>query len=159
LALGVWGVPRGTVDVDLNLFLPAGEVDAAVAAFVTLGITVDLEQARAASRRDGMFVTTYGGMRVDVFTASIGFAWEAQRTRVRHAIEGRSAWFLSAEALAVFKLLFFRGKDLVDLERLVAVQERRLDTSYVRRHVVEMMGADDPRVAKWDEIVATHGSG
>lgn len=62
---------------------------------------------------------------------------------------------LSAESLAVFKLLFFRPKDIVDLQRLIAVQGERLDTNYVRRHLVEMMGEDDERVGKWDELLAT----
>ena len=52
----------------------------------------------------------------------------------------------------MFKLLFFRGKDLVDLERLVAVHQG-LDCAYVRRWIVDMMGADDDRVHRWDAIV------
>jgi hypothetical protein len=68
------------------------------------------------------------------------------------AVAGSEAWYLSAESVAVFKLLFFRSKDLADLERLVAVAE--LDSDYVRRWVVQMMSAEDERVAKWDEIVA-----
>jgi hypothetical protein len=59
---------------------------------------------------------------------------------------------LSAECLAVFKLLFFRAKDPVDLERLVAVQGPQLDAGYIRYHVAEMMGEDDERVQRWDEI-------
>jgi hypothetical protein len=66
--------------------------------------------------------------------------------------KGWSGWFLSAEALAVFKLLFFRGKDMVDLERLVAVRPE-LDRAYVRERIVEMMGEDDARTQRWDEIV------
>ncbi|MBI5499958.1 MAG: hypothetical protein HY907_06925 [Deltaproteobacteria bacterium] len=157
LALGVWGVPRGTVDVDVNAFVAVGDVAAVVAVLRTLGIEVDLEAARRTSERQGQFVATWAGMRVDVFTASIGFSWEAERTRVRDAVEGREAWFLSAESLAVFKLLFFRSKDIADLERLVAVRGTRLDAAYVRRHLVDMMGEDDPRVARWDQIVAQHG--
>jgi hypothetical protein len=61
-------------------------------------------------------------------------------------------WFLSAEALCVFKLLFFRGKDVVDLERLIAVQGKAVDGGYVRARLVEMMGPDDPRVATWDRL-------
>lgn len=57
----------------------------------------------------------------------------------------------------MFKLLFFRGKDIVDLERLVAVRGDRLDREYVRRWLVEMMGDDDDRVRRWDEIVARFG--
>jgi hypothetical protein len=62
------------------------------------------------------------------------------------------------EALAVFKLLFFRGKDLVDLERLVAVRPE-LDAAYVRRHIALMMGEDDERTRRWEEITARFGAG
>ena len=48
----------------------------------------------------------------------------------------------------LFKLLFFRGKDIVDLERLVATQQDRLDHAYVRRWIVEMMGEEDGYLAE-----------
>jgi hypothetical protein len=51
-------------------------------------------------------------------------------------------------------MLFFRGKDLADLERLVAVRQGDLDHGYIRRHLVEMMGENDPRIQRWDEIVS-----
>ena len=66
-----------------------------------------------------------------------------------------SVWFLSAEALSFFKMMFFRGKDLVDLERLISNQGPRLDAPYVRRWLVETMGEEDERVRKWDELCAT----
>ena len=71
--------------------------------------------------------------------------------------EGVRLWFLSAEALAIFKLLFFRTKDIADLERLLAVSP--LDRAYVRRELVEMMSEDDVRVARWDELVRSFGGG
>jgi hypothetical protein len=104
-----------------------------------------------------MIVLQWGEYRLDIFTPSIDFSWEAKRTSVTKSIDGRSARFLSAEAIAVFKLLFFRGKDIVDLERLVAVRGSALDVAYVRRQIVEMMGEDDERVARWDRIVSTFG--
>jgi hypothetical protein len=64
-----------------------------------------------------------------------------------------SGWFLSAEAIAVFKLLFFRGKDVVDLQRLIAVGPE-LDRTYIRRWIVELMGEDDERTRMWDQLVA-----
>lgn len=56
-------------------------------------------------------------------------------------------------ALCVFKLLFFRSKDVVDLERLINRQGKSLDVAAVRRHIVEMMSETDPRVARWDDLV------
>lgn len=50
--------------------------------------------------------------------------------------------------------MFFRGKDLVDLERLLGSMGRRLDAPYVRRWLVDTMGEDDERVRRWDELCA-----
>lgn len=106
-----------------------------------------------------MIVLRLAELRIDVFTPSIAFSWEAARTRVRQRIGGQDVWFLSAEALCVFKLLFFRGKDVVDLERLVAVQGAAVDAAYVRRHIADMLGEDDPRMATWDRLWHDHGPG
>jgi len=153
LALAIAGVPRGTVDVDVNVFVEHSRLTDLFDALAALGIAVDVDVASERARQDGMFVGRWDGMRIDVFLPSIPFAHEAARTRVRVTDEaGWSGWFLSAEALTVFKLIFFRGKDLVDLERLVAVRPE-LDRAYVRRWIVEMMGEDDERTRRWDEIV------
>lgn len=153
LAFGLWAVPRGTLDVDVNVFVELDGLGEVVSALDGLGVEVDPARARDEAAREGMFVAWWGPVRVDVFVPSIAFAWEAARTRRRVEIEGRPTWFLSPEALAVFKLLFFRPKDLVDLERLVEVQGPDLDAGYVRRWIVEMLGEDDERVGRWDAIV------
>lgn len=154
LALAIAGVPRGTADVDINVFVPEDKIPDAIEILTSLGIEMDRDAAIARAERDGMFVGRWDGMRIDVFLPSIPFAQEAQRTRVSVTdAAGWTGWFLSAEALAVFKLLFFRGKDIVDIERLVAVRPE-LDRNYIRRWIVDMMGEDDERTKKWDEIAA-----
>ncbi|MDZ7685700.1 MAG: hypothetical protein U5O39_12375 [Gammaproteobacteria bacterium] len=63
------------------------------------------------------------------------------------------AAFLSAESIAVFKLLFFRPKDLLDVEKLIEIQGAALDVDYIRRWLVDMMGDDDERVVALDQIL------
>lgn len=158
LALAVAGVPRGTADVGVNVFVPEAEVARVIDVLRELGVEIDPGSALERARRDGMFVGRWDGMRIDVFPPSIPFAHEAEKTRVSVTdATGWTGWFLSAEALTVFKLLFFRGKDVVDLERLVAVSRSGLDHAYVRRWIVAMMGEDDERVRRWDDIVARFG--
>ena len=153
LALGALGVPRGTLDVDVNVFVERDAYPTVLAALHGLGIAIDDDAALARAERDGMMVGSWAGMRVDVFVPSIPFSHEAGRTRVRLTDSaGRSADFLSAEALALFKRLFFRPKDVADLERLASVRGARLDRAYVRRWLVEMMGEDDVRVRTWDDV-------
>ena len=156
LAYGQYGIPRATNDVDVNVFVESSELDTVFTALRTLGVSVDDAAARLAAEREGLVVLRIADFRLDVFTPSIDFAWEAGRTRVRHTVDGVGVWFLSAEALCVFKLLFFRGKDLVDLERLIAVQGRAVDTAYVRAQVAAMLGEDDPRVTTWDRLWREH---
>lgn len=158
LALGVAGIPRGTLDVDVNVFVDESRVPALIDALRTLGIELDRPAAIARAKRDGMFVGRWDVLRIDVFVPSIPFSDEAARTRVRvTSDDGWSGWFLAPEAIVVFKLLFFRGKDLVDLERLVALRGPDLEHAYVRRWLVEMMGEDDERVVRWDDIVRRFG--
>lgn len=156
LAYGQYGIPRATNDVDVNVFVSPDGLAEVLAALRDVGCDVDAVAAVAAATDQGMFVARLAGFRIDVFTPSIDFSWEAQRTRVRHLIDGREVWFLSAEALCVFKLLFFRSKDVADLERLIAVYGHALDAAYVRARMVEMMGPDDPRIAMWDGLWADH---
>jgi hypothetical protein len=156
LALGAHGVPRGTLDVDVNVFVDEAGLPFVLQQLEGLGIELDVEAAIARAKRDGMCVGRWAGMRIDLFIPSIPFSHEAGRTRVLLTEpSGDSVWFLAAEAITIFKLLFFRPKDLADLERLAAVQGPELDRAYVRKWITEMMGEHDERVAAWDRIAAT----
>lgn len=154
LAYGVWGIPRGTLDVDLNVFVHPNELPHALDVLSAAGVRFDREEAERESLDGGQFVGWFGSMRIDVYIPSIGFSWEAARTRAQAEPFGRAAWFLSAESLCVFKLMYFRTKDIGDLERMIATQGKRLDAPYVRRWIVDIMGDDDVRVKEWDRLVA-----
>ncbi len=154
LAYGLWGAPRSTLDVDVNVFVAPEELERVFAALEALEIEVDRTAATSAADQRGLFFVWLGMIRIDVFTQSIAFCDEAERTRVERTIEGRDIWFLSAEAIAVFKLLFLRAKDLADLEQLVTIRGHELDVAYIRQQIVAMMGEDDERVTKLDDIVA-----
>ncbi len=154
IAYGVWGDPRGTIDVDINLFVETGGLDAALDALEGAGVALDRTAAHRADARGDVIIGWCEGLRIDLFTPSIPFSWEAMRTSVRLGGPLGEAAYLSAEATAVFKLLFFRAKDLVDLEKLIAVQGNDLDAAYVRRWMVDMMGEDDERVEAWDRMLA-----
>ena len=117
---------------------------------------VDRAIARRQAEDRGIFVARWPSLRpLDIFTPSIDFSYEAARTRVRRRLDDRDAWFLSAEGIAIFKLLFFRGKDRVDLERLVQVRPQ-LDRAYIRRRLVEDLGEGDERVTLWDAVTARY---
>jgi hypothetical protein len=155
VAYSAWAEPRATRDVDVNLWVSPDRLDEGFAVFESAGVLLDRAQARGEARERGMFVGRLGEYRVDVFVPSVPFYDEALQRRVRSRIAGRDTWVLSAETLAVFKMLFYRPKDLADVGRLLDIQRERFDTAFVRRWLVDMLGAADERIETWDEIVAS----
>ncbi len=152
IALSAWAEPRATTDVDLNLWVGDDELAAAVEILKRAGVSIELADAERGARERGMFAAPHGSYRVDVFVPSVPFYDEALGRRMRVTLADRQTWVLSPESLAVFKMLFFRPKDLVDLARLLEVNRPLLDAAFVRRWLVDMVGAQDVRIAKWDEL-------
>jgi hypothetical protein len=152
IALSAWSEPRATTDVDLNLWTNDDELPRAVELLRAAGVAIELEQAQRGARERGMFAAPHGSYRVDVFVPSVPFYDEALERRMRVTLAKRQTWVLSPESLAVFKMLFFRAKDLVDLERLIEVRRPPLDVAFVRGWLLDMVGPDDIRIAKWDEL-------
>ena len=130
LALGYHAPPRGTRDVGLNIFLPG---DACAPAFEVLqraGVDLEVEAAvrRASDRGDAVGMAD--GIRVDVFVNSIPLHDAALGRRQRVEFAGVPCWILSAEDLAVLKLLFNRPKDRVDVEQMCFTLGAEFDYEY-----------------------------
>jgi hypothetical protein len=101
-----------------------------------------------------MFASTLGGFRLDVFIPDIPLYESARRRRRVVPFHGRPAFIWSAEDTVLFKLLYFRSKDRVDVETLVRVRGPDLDVTYIRDWLLEMVGEDDERVL-WFTSIAT----
>lgn len=158
VAYSAWGEPRATRDVDVNLWVEPAELTKAFDVLGAAGVAIDRERARAEAADRGLFVGWHGEYRIDVFVPSIPFYADALARRRRVRLAGRATWVLSPEVLAVFKMLFFRAKDLRDLERLLAVQGDQFDARWVRERLVEMLGPDAEQVAAWDRLTVSSSS-
>ena len=154
IAYGFWGNPRGTRDLDVNLFVSAEHAERALDALVAAGVRLDRQLALKTGEERGDARGFYEDVPIDLFFMSIPLHEAAAGRTVQVKLLGQTIRILSAEDLVVLKLLFFRGKDIVDIERIVAIQGGRLDRGYVRRWLVDCVGADAERVRKWDEICA-----
>jgi hypothetical protein len=101
---------------------------------------------------NGFGSVTLGDRRIDVFVPTNEF-YEAARRRKREVrLGGQPTFVWDAESLTVFKLMFFRRKDLADAEQMLRTQGKSFDRAWVREQIVAMYGARDPRVAQWDEL-------
>jgi hypothetical protein len=135
---------RGTQDVDVNVFVSPSRTREVLAALPE-GVRVtgrDLELAE----RDGQVRVMWDATPIDLFFSVLPFHDEVQRN-VRHVSFGdRTIPVLDCTGLAVFKAMFDRPRDWVDIEAMV--EARALDLEEAQRWVREMDGSDSPRATR-----------
>ena len=85
IALGYWAAPRGTLDVDLTLFLPPERPSECAWLLSELGCELSLSEAVASLQEGGFCRAEWQGVRVDVFLPAIPF-YEAARQRRKRVL-------------------------------------------------------------------------
>ena len=137
LALGAWGAPRFTKDVDLSIFSSVEEFSTVANALERAGMIFDRERAPKDIERIGLFNGRLGGIVVDLFMSGHPHMHEMHRRRKRvETGEGKHLYFITAEDLCVVKLIYGREKDVGDLQRLFAARD--IDVAYVRGWLAKM---------------------
>ena len=153
IALGFWAEPRGTIDVDVTLFLPPKELSNCVRILQKIGCTVEASKAMSSLSEHGYCEVSYRGSRIDVFLPTISFYELARQRRKRVLLGDQLLMIWDAETLCVFKMMFFRRKDIADLEQTLRTQGKQLDRDWVYQRLIELYGSRDPRVSQWEELV------
>ena len=135
---------RGTIDIDVNVFVDRSRAPELLAA-VPDGVQWSPDD-RSLLERDGQVRRWWGETPVDVFVNTTEFHEQvAQRCR-REPFGGTEMPFLGCTDLAVFKAFFDRTKDWADLEEMAAVGA--LDVDRVLGVLVRHLGPADHRVAR-----------
>ena len=143
--------PRGTRDIDVNAFVPADE-----ASRVLDALPGDVRVPPATAQQvatDGQVRLWWDDTPVDLFLDYAPLHEQAARGRRVVPFAGREISVLGPVELVLFKALFNRPKDWVDIEAVVesgAVAQ----PAAVRRGLADLVGPDDPRVARWDALVS-----
>lgn len=152
LALGIWGAPRNTKDVDLSAFVPRDELARVIASLERAGVMVARADAVKEIDRIGLFVARLGRIRIDVFLSEHPqYAEMAQRVRRIADPAGWVGCYLSVEDVVLHKMIYNREKDHDDLARLFAANSG-IDLSYVRRWLAQMLPPGDSRFATLDDL-------
>jgi hypothetical protein len=130
--------PRGTRDIDVNVFVAAtaaAEVFAALPAGVEHAATDEV-----AALRDGQVRLWWEGTPIDLFFAVEQFHLDVGGRCRTVPFAGRSIRVLSAEDLAVFKAMFDRGKDWVDIATMV--ESHGVDPEIAAERLAALLGQD-----------------
>ncbi len=154
IAYGYWGVPRGTRDIDINIFLPEASGAETLQCLAAIGVEPSSADALDRIRRDGQVRLRLGETYVDLFFAYSEFHERCRERSQRAWWAGTEVNVLSAEDIVIFKILFNRGQDWGDIERVVRVQGPRLDRAYIHDWIVSFVGEDDVRTRHLDELLA-----
>lgn len=148
IALGYYAQPRATYDIDVNIFLPESDGRRVLTVLGDAGVPNDMEYVTPLIERDGQVRLVWGDIPLDLFFATVPFL-DTCATRTRDVVfEGEQIAILSAEDLAVCKVLFNRPKDWADLRDMLRIQLDAMDVGYVRFWVHEMIGSTDERARR-----------
>lgn len=155
LALGYVAEPRGTVDIDVNVFVPTARLDEVSAALEPAGFRPPGEVATGPPVAGIRFTHTSEPFPLDVFP-SLDERYTDVEQRVVHHPFGRGddvLPFLSAEDLCVFKLAFNRPRDWVDLAAIARARPD-LDLDVVSDLLVALHGPTmHPRLARFRALL------
>lgn len=142
--------PRGTRDLDLNVFVDAQRA-AEVLAALPEGVRVDdadIERAKL----DGQVRLFWDGVPVDIFLNNLPLHEEVANGLTWVELQGTQIPVLDCASLVVFKSLFARGRDWGDIEEVAATT--RKDVESALKVITELVGEDDPSCRKLADIAA-----
>ncbi|MBI4729549.1 MAG: hypothetical protein HY775_08650 [Acidobacteria bacterium] len=150
IALAYWTQePRGTRDLDVNVFVAPERADEALDA-LPRGVAVRPAD-RATARRDGQARVMWGDTPVDLFFDTHAFHREAADGVVGVPFEGATIPVLGAEALIVFKAMFNRTRDWADIEAMLDAGS--VDGHRALERLRSLLGESDPAVARLTALV------
>lgn len=150
IALAYWTLdPRGTSDLDVNIFAPAADCVRALEA-----LPGGIEQppgTAAAIARDGQRRLWWDQTPIDLFFDYAPVHADAARHRRTVPFEGTRIPVLAPVELAVFKAMFDRTRDWADIEAMLAAGT--LDVEAVTATLASMLDDDDERFRRLAEAV------
>ncbi|MEA2346283.1 MAG: hypothetical protein QOG62_70 [Thermoleophilaceae bacterium] len=145
IALAYWtSDPRGTSDIDVNIFIPAERPERALRA-----LPEEIAQPDGLAEliaQDGQTRLWWGETPVDVFFDYHPLHEAAAEHRATVPFAGTRIPILGAVELAAFKAIFDRTRDWADIEAMLAAGT--LDLSQLRETLGRLVPKDDRRFAK-----------
>jgi hypothetical protein len=135
---------RGTIDIDVNLFVDVSQVRTVLHALPEGVAWADDDVALL--ERDGQVRLRWDETPVDLFFNTTAFHESAAARAQWQPLLGEDLPFLACRDLAVFKAFFNRTKDWADLEAMA--DAGALDVDAVIGVLVTYLGTDDERITR-----------
>jgi hypothetical protein len=148
IALAYWTLdPRGTNDIDLNVFLHPDVSDRALRALP--GAVQRPDDVGSAIARDGQVRLWWEDVPIDLFFSYLPIHDAAARHRTVVRFAGGRIPILGPIELAAFKVMFDRTRDWADIEAMITAGT--LDLDELRSALASLLPGDDSRFARLAE--------
>lgn len=141
--------PRGTRDLDVNIFVDAIKAGPTLS-HLPSGVTVTEEDV-AKVERDGQTRLDWDGTPVDVFLNNVPLHEAVAGAVVWVPLAGREVPVLDCASLAIFKAFFDRTKDWADMEAIAQATPEDIDIAAAT--IAELVGQDDPAVKRLESLI------
>jgi hypothetical protein len=153
LALGLYGAPRETLDIDVNVFVPTDEWPGVAAALRPLGVDVYRDTVGVAGAETGGLARDHEiRLAWDENPVHLFFSYDELHAAMPAAVRqvpfaGTTIPIVAPEHLVVRKAMLDRPKDWPDIEAILVAAEP-LDLDEIQHWLTRLAGPDDPRVTK-----------
>lgn len=141
--------PRGTRDLDVNIFVDAAKAKRTLACLPD-GVRVTKEDVQKV-RRDGQARLDWDGIPVDVFLNNVPLHEAVAESVVWVPLVGREVPVLDCASLAIFKAFFDRTKDWADMEAIAQATPEDIDIAAAT--IADLVGPDDPAVKRLETLI------
>ncbi len=144
--------PRGTRDLDVNIFVDARRA-ADVLAALPEGVRVEAEDVEKVIR-DGQARLFWEGVPIDIFLNNLPLHEEVANGVLWVDMRGTQIPVLDCASLVIFKSFFARTRDWGDIEEVAVATPKDVDTAV--KAVAGLVGEDDPSFKRLAEISAAN---
>jgi hypothetical protein len=141
--------PRGTRDLDVNIFADASRAEVVLDSLPE-GVRVRKKDI-AKVKRDGQARLDWEGTPIDVFLNNVPLHEAVAAAVVWVPLQGRDIPVLDCASLAIFKAFFDRTQDWADLEAIAQATPEDIDAAAAT--IADLVGPDDPTIERLQSLI------
>jgi hypothetical protein len=135
LAVILYGEPRLTMDIDVNISLPSNHIGQFLIIAKKTGFLPSCNSVKTFVKKTGVipmkFMKTKPPGRCDIIIAENSLEHMALKRAKLKKIGSLNAKFITAEDLLIHKIASDRPRDIEDLKGILMRQRNKLDISYI----------------------------
>jgi hypothetical protein len=154
-AVGFRSQPRTTKDLDFILEIPQLTLPKLLEELRKRDFVFDPTQTIREWTQNHLTQLDFHGMRIDWLKPVIPlYSHVIDRSKIEFWL-GCSLPIATPEGLILTKLIGFRSRDQVDIEKLLAANPGQIDLDFIQTEWASIARPDDPRMNKFLEMVGT----